>query len=480
LGKVLTISHFFRLILEEMDDAALLRTGAIAVVNSAGKTTLKAQHVSRRHPGREPQAASFLKVAERVIRTGRPELAAAGGAEAGAPDGCVVAVPIRSQSRAIGCLVLERDGGAEAGTELLPLMGVVAAVLSHTIQFNRLIMREDHQAAADWADIKPATSERFRPINIIGTSGAMQAVYDLVRQVSAGNAAATVLISGESGVGKELVGNAIHMNGPRAKKPFIKVNCAALPETLLESELFGHERGAFTGAFQQKKGRFELADGGTIFLDEIGELSLSMQVKLLRVLQEREFERIGGVVTLKTDVQVIAATNRNLEDMIGQNLFRQDLYYRLNVFPIHVPALRDRRTDILLLADSFVEKYSRRLGKPILRISTPAIDMLMAYHWPGNVRELENVIERSVLLSTDRVIHSHHLPPSLQTAEASGTRHVGSLKGTISALERETILDALKTSRGNMAKAARELGLSERVMGLRVRRYGIDPRRFRT
>jgi Nif-specific regulatory protein len=290
----------------------------------------------------------------------------------------------------------------------------------------------------------------------------------------------TVLIRGESGTGKELVAHAVHYDSNRANKPFIKVNCAALPETVLESELFGHEKGAFTGAVALRKGRFELADGGTIFLDEVGDFSPSTQIKLLRVIQEREFERVGGTQTIKCDVRIIAATNRDLEKAIETGDFRQDLYYRLNVFPVILPPLRERRADILLLANFFVEKYSKLNHKNIRRISTPAIDMLMSYHWPGNVRELENCVERAVLVSTDDVIHGHHLPPTLQTAESSGTQFNGSLQATLDNLERELLLDALKSGRGNKAKAARLLGLSERLMGLRVRKHGIDPRRFRS
>jgi Nif-specific regulatory protein len=305
----------------------------------------------------------------------------------------------------------------------------------------------------------------------------MQVVYDLIAQVAKSDT--TVLIRGESGTGKELVAHAIHYNSLRAANPFIKVNCAALPETIIESELFGHEKGAFTGAIQQRKGRFELAHGGTIFLDEIGDLSPTTQIKLLRVLQEREFERVGGTVTLKTDVRVIAATNRNLEELISQGKFRQDLYYRLNVISIHIPPLRERKTDIPLLVDYFIDKYSKANRKKIKRISTSAIDMLMAYHWPGNVRELENCIERAVLLANDEVIHGHHLPPTLQTAEASGTRYRGTLQAALDNLERELILDTLKSYRGNMAKAARELGITERVMGLRVKKHGIDLKRLK-
>ena len=303
-------------------------------------------------------------------------------------------------------------------------------------------------------------------------------MYDLIAQVSRSDT--TVLIRGESGTGKELVAHAIHYNSHRAEKPFVKVNCGALPESIVESELFGHEKGAFTGAIATRKGRFEIAHGGSIFMDEIGDLSPTTQIKLLRVIQEKEFERVGGTATIKTNVRVITATNRPLEQLIRETKFREDLYYRLNVFPIHVPPLRERKTDIPLLADFFIERYSRLNHKAVRRISTPAIDMLMSYHWPGNVRELENCVERAVLLSADSVIHGHHLPPTLQTAEASGTTHSGTLESTLHAVERDLILDALKASRGNRAKAARALGISERIMGLRVEKLGIDAKRFRT
>ena len=318
---------------------------------------------------------------------------------------------------------------------------------------------------------------QFERSPIIGNSKEMGRVFNLLEQVAGTDT--SVLILGESGVGKELIADALHRNSPRKDAPFIKVNCAALPETLLESELFGHERGAFTGAQTQKKGRFELANGGTIFLDEIGDISPTTQIKLLRVLQEREFERLGGESTIKCDVRIITATNRNLEEMIDKGEFRQDLYYRLNVFPISIPPLRERKTDIIPITDYFVEKYRKFHNKTIRRISTPAIDMLSSYHWPGNVRELENCIERAVLLSNEGVIRGHHLPPSLQTAENT-SKHAGSnLQATLDSMEKELILDALKETKGNMAKAARELGLTERVMGLRAKKYKVDPRKFK-
>jgi Nif-specific regulatory protein len=298
-----------------------------------------------------------------------------------------------------------------------------------------------------------------------------------VSQVAGTNT--TVLLRGESGTGKELIAHAIHYNSPRAKKPFIRVSCGALPHDLIESELFGYEKGAFTGAHGSKKGRFELAEGGTLFLDEIGELSPATQVKLLRVLQEREFERLGGTTTIRADIRLIAATNKPLERAIEAGEFREDLYYRLNVFAIFVPPLRERKSDVLLLADHFLEKLSAEHGKRVKRISTPAIDMLSSYHWPGNVRELANAIERAVVVCDAQVLHAHHLPPTLQTAEASDTVPSQPLSETVDAVEKDALQDALKSARGSRAKAARLLKTTARVFNYKVRKHGIDWRRFR-
>jgi Nif-specific regulatory protein len=319
--------------------------------------------------------------------------------------------------------------------------------------------------------------ERYDFSNILGTSGPMRLVYEQVAQVARTDT--TVLVRGESGTGKELIAQAIHYNSLRAKRPFIKVSCAALPESLIESELFGYEKGAFTGAHAAKKGRFELADGGTLFLDEIGEVNLATQVKLLRILQEKEYERLGGTKTIRSNVRLIAATNKDLEKAIADTAFREDLYYRLNVFSIFIPPLRERKPDLLLLADHFLEKASLAHSKHIKRISTPAIDMLMSYHWPGNVRELENAVERAVVVCDGQVVHAHHLPPTLQTAASSGTVMSLSLADAIAAYEKDLIQDALKTSRGNRAKAARLLNTTGRIMNYKVRQLGIDWRRFR-
>jgi Nif-specific regulatory protein len=386
-------------------------------------------------------------------------------------------VPIFSQRRCIGTLSVELAYRAEREFErLLKFLRVVASMISQAMRIHRLLDTEREKLASENAQLRQELQQRSHFPNLVGNSGLMRQLYEEVTRVA--GTSTTVLIRGESGTGKELIAQALHDQSPRAGKAFVKVNCAVLPETLIESELFGHERGAFTGAEQRKKGRFELANEGTIFLDEIGELSPGMQVKLLRVLQEREFERVGGTDPVRIDVRVIAATNRDLEKALADATFREDLYYRLNVFPIFIPPLRARKADVLPLADHFAEKYAREHGRQIKRISTPAIDLLSSYHWPGNVRELENTIERAVLLADGEVIHGHHLPPTLQTADASGTVVRTSLAGAVEAFERSLIEDALKTTRGNRSRAARLLNTTERVIGYKIRKYRIDPERL--
>jgi Nif-specific regulatory protein len=390
-----------------------------------------------------------------------------------------VCVPVLINRKAVGALGVDLRFKAERDFDSsVKFMGVVASMIAQALKVQRAVEDERRRLLAENTHLRQELRERYDFSNIIGTSGPVREMYEQIAQVAKTNT--TVLIRGESGTGKELIAHAIHYNSLRAKKPFVKVSCAALPDSLIESELFGYEKGAFTGAQQRKKGRFELAEGGTLFLDEIGDVNLGTQVKLLRVLQEREFERLGGTETVKINVRLIAATNQDMEKVLGEGKFREDLYYRLNVFTIFVPPLRDRKADMLLLADYFVEKFSREHGKIIKRISTPAIDMLMAYHWPGNVRELENALERAVLVCDGQVIHGHHLPPSLQTAESSGTITRVSMIDAVSAYEKDLIQDALKTTRGNRAKAARLLATTERVFNYKVRKYGIDSARFRT
>ena len=390
-----------------------------------------------------------------------------------------ICVPIMLNRQAVGALAVDLKFKAERDYDSsVKFFGIASSMIGQALNVQRMVEEERRRLLDENTHLRQELRERYDFSNIIGTSGPTRQMYEQVAQVAQTNT--TVLIRGESGTGKELIAHAIHYNSLRAKKPFVKVSCAALPDTLIESELFGYEKGAFTGAATRKKGRFEMAEGGTLFLDEIGDINLSTQVKLLRVLQEREFERLGGTETVKINVRMIAATNKDMEKAIHEGTFREDLYYRLNVFTIFVPPLRERKADLLLLADHFLEKFSREHGKVIKRISTPAIDMLTAYHWPGNVRELENALERAVLVCDSAVVHGHHLPPSLQTADSSGTVTRVSLKDAVAAYERDLILDALKTTRGNRAKAARLLDTTERILNYKVRGYGIDVRRFKS
>ena len=390
-----------------------------------------------------------------------------------------LSVPIVLNRKAVGALGVDLKFKPDRDYDrYVKFLGIVASMIAQALKVQRLVESERRQLVEENTHLRQELKERYDFSNIMGTSGPMRQVCEQIAQVARANT--TVLIRGESGTGKELIAHAIHYNSLRARKPLVKVSCAALPESLIESELFGYEKGAFTGAEARRKGRFELAESGTLFLDEIGDINPATQVKLLRVLQEREFERLGGTETIRANVRLIAATHKDMEQMIAGGGFREDLYYRLNVFTIFVPPLRDRKSDVLLLADHFLEKFSRAHGKGIKRISTPAIDMLTSYHWPGNVRELENCLERTVLVCDGHVIHAHHLPPTLQTAEASGTVPHVSLKDAVAAYEKDLIQDALKTTRGNRAKAARLLNSTERILNYQVRKYGIDWQRFKT
>ncbi len=389
-----------------------------------------------------------------------------------------ICVPISIGRKIIGTISIDKIFDHNRSLdEDKRVVSIVASMIANDVKSRQEAVLYRKELEDENLRLRSELQDKFRPENIIGNSGAMRDVYSQIHQVAAGDI--TVLIRGESGTGKELVAHAIHYSSPRSKGPFIKVNCAALNENLLESELFGHEKGAFTGAIQSRKGRIEEADGGTLFLDEIGDFSPMTQVKLLRVLQERQFERVGSNRTIKTNTRIIAATNRDLEKAVIEKVFRQDLYYRINVFPIFLPPLRDRKDDILLLADFFVEHYSKKMTKDVRRISTPAINMMVAYHWPGNVRELENCIERAVLLSNDGVIHGHHLPPTLQTSDASDTIGTGSLIERVNLYERDIIVDALKRCNGSLAAAARDLGTTARIIGYKVKELDINYKRYR-
>jgi len=384
-----------------------------------------------------------------------------------------ICVPITMGDEVIGTLAVDLPlAPAAVLQDRQQLLSIVASMIANDVKARRQAALERGALEAENLRLRLALEERLRPENVIGNSRAMHDVYLRITQVA--GADTTCLIRGESGTGKELVATAIHYQSPRKDRPFVKVNCAALSENLLESELFGHEKGAFTGALYERVGRFEEAEGGTLFLDELGDFSPAIQVKLLRVLQEREYQRVGSNKPRKANVRILAATNRDLEKMVQEGQFRQDLYYRVNVFAITLPPLRERRDDILLLANHFVERFARRMGKAVRRISTPAINMMMAYHWPGNVRELENCLEHAVLLSSDGVIAGHHLPPTLQMPDAGEPRASGSLKRHVAIFERDMITDALKRTGGNVAAAARELGITARMVRYKIKNLGID------
>lgn len=420
----------------------------------------------------------------RVIRKGSPKIIALSQESTleflADPDSEIMltAMPLQVSGKPVGAifLAIEDPHIAEKG-ETLKVIEIAAGMMARTVRTENFEREESRKLLEENSHLKQELKEKYDFSNLIGNSSPMRAVYDQVAQVAWSNA--TVLLRGERGTGKETIARAIHYNSLRSKRPFVKVSCGTLPGPLIESELFGHEKGAFAGADRTKKGRFEIAEGGTVFLDEIGELPPQTQIKLLGVLQEREFERLGGTETVRTNIRLIAATDRNLEESVAKGSFREDLFYRLNVFTIFVPPLRERNSDILLLAEHFLEKYEIEHDKRIRRISTPAIDMLMAYHYPGNVRELENAIERAVIVCDSNVIHAHHLPPTLQTAEISNTETKVTLASAVAAFESGLIQDTLKSTGGNVAQAAKMLDSTERILGYKIKKYGIDTIRFR-
>jgi Nif-specific regulatory protein len=376
----------------------------------------------------------------------------------------LISVPVLVDRRCVGALSIYflHDPSVAIRTRLGAVQNVASALA------NTLLA--DHTPAVEGAR-RASPRAPFEYANMVGDSTAMRQVYEEIGQVAP--TSATALVLGESGTGKELVAQAIHANSDRASGPFIKINSAAFPETLFEAELFGYERGAFTGAVGRKMGRIDRAQGGTLFLDEIGDIPLPTQVKLLRVLQSREYERLGGTETLKADVRLVAATNRDLVAAVADGTFREDLYYRLNVFTITLPPLRDRRADIPALADYFLEKYAREHRRDIRRITSGAMDLLTAYAWPGNVREFENAIERAVVSCVGTVLDESHLPKSIRGADLQSQPPPTTLALAVAQLERQMIADALRESQGNLARASRRLGTTERILSYKVRKYGL-------
>jgi len=391
-----------------------------------------------------------------------------------APAWSLLCLPLVLNRRVIGTLsaYFRRDAGADDSV-LLDILEVVASLLAP------IISRFD----PPWVGSSPNRGDAeddglgVHQAPLIGRSPAMRPVHEQIAQV--GPTTATVLIRGQSGSGKELVAQAIHRASTRAARAFVKVNCAALPDTLFESELFGYERGAFTGAAARKQGRFELANGGTLFLDEIGELSLTAQAKLLRVLQFREFERLGGVETIAADARVVTATNKDLEQAVAAGTFREDLYYRLNVFTIKLPTLRQRQQDIGDLAAHFVARYAQAHQRPAKDLSCEALEALLDYSFPGNVRELENIIERAVVVCDGPSVLPRHLPETVHDSSDGASGPAKTLVDAVSALERRMITDALAKAGGNAARAAVALGTTERVLRYKASRYHIGRSRSR-
>lgn len=393
-------------------------------------------------------------------------------------------VPIKLDGKTIGTFSVDRLFQQDISfKEDIRLLTIISSMIAQAVRIHQMVEREKNRLQDENIRLRRELKKHFHPSNIVGESKRMLDVYDTLELVS--KTRATVLLRGESGTGKELIAHAIHYHSDRAEKPFIKISCAALPETLLESELFGYEKGAFTGALTTKVGRFEMANEGTLFLDEIGDFSPSTQVKLLRVLQEREFERLGGTQTIRVDIRLVVATNKNLEKEAREGRFREDLYYRLNVVPIFLPSLRERREDIPVLVNYFLKRSGEENKKKVKYISDQAMEILMNYAWPGNVRELENAIERAVVLCKGETLTPELFPipqdgqsPGLTTFNPeSGSELLPSLlPEAVEMLERRMIGSALEKTGGNQRRAAQLLGLTERIVGYKIRCYGLKPR----
>jgi two-component system NtrC family response regulator len=381
---------------------------------------------------------------------------------------------LRAVTPEVAVIVMTAYGTIE--TAVAAIKAGAADYLTKPLNLDELLhrirgVRERQRLLSENRELRLALAERHRVEGIVGESGRMQEVLSLVHRVAGSDA--TVLIQGESGTGKELIAKAIHYASPRATGPLVTVNCAALPESLLEAELFGHEKGAFTGAMLTRQGRFELAHGGTLFLDEIGDVPLHLQVKLLRVLQERQFERVGSSRPIPVDIRLVAATHRDLAALVKAGAFRDDLYYRINVVTIIVPPLRERREDLPPLIDHFVRKCAEASRKRIVGLTREARDLLLRYDYPGNVRELENLIERAVVLTRDEVIGPADLPLTLQDPPTETTETAG-LAAAVEALERRMIGEALARAHGVQTRAAEGLGVSERVLRYKLRKYGLS------
>lgn len=384
----------------------------------------------------------------------------------------LIVAPFKIDETRMGCVAAAFDKRKlDDRREAVALVRLAALTVAQTIRVDDIRRNSTDQASEDEAAVQLALKEKHDVAKIVGNSGAMRQVADQVRQIARSNA--TVLLRGERGTGKEMLAYAIHYASLRARRELRKVNCAGVPDALLEADLFGVEsQPPKTGAIEQTK-------FGTLLIDEIADTSAEIQMRLLRLIRDSRFERVGGTEPIRANLRLIFSTAADLESLAGDGKFSTELLYRINAFTIFVPPLRDRKADILLLSEHFIEKYAREHRRKVARISTAAIDMLAKYHFPGNVRELENVIERAVMVCGEGVIHARHLPATLQTAEETATMAASTLDAAVAAFERDIIDDALKSSRGNIAKAARDLGTTERILGYKIKNAGIEPRRYK-
>jgi Nif-specific regulatory protein len=480
-----TPQNAFRLLLEKMAATIGIKRGAISILNRiTGEISIAEAF------GLDPQLwkkGCYLPgegITGKVVETGNPCVVSRIADEpqflnrtgARTPEEALntsfICVPVRAGNEVIGTISIDLPYSGKALDERFRLLSIISVFISHFVRSCQISVEEYEELKEQNTRLRTELLEHQKRFTSVGKSEGMIRIRNQMLMVCNTNAA--VLLLGETGVGKERFANDIHYASSRVDKPFVKVNCAAIPENLIESLLFGHEKGSFTGAVQQQKGYFEQADGGTIFLDEIGELPLVLQAKFLRVLQEKTFERIGGSETLHVDVRVIAATNVDLKKQVNAGTFRQDLFYRISVFPIRIPPLRERKADIMLLADLFAKRYGKEYGKPEVHFSVTATNMLNNYPFPGNIRELENAVERAVIMSPDGKIHSIHLPEEIRSAAGDvDFKHGGTLPEVLENIEKEMIADALQQSKGNHAKAARLLGITERIIGCRINKYQL-------
>jgi len=473
INSIRGLDNLLERLLELLFEVVPAQRGAILLTSEGSFETSLVFGLDRAH-GKDAAVHVSRTIVQQVLRDGVALLANDAPSETrlvtdsliAARTHSVLCVPLILFDRKLGVLYLDStDARDQFNRDHLQLVTAIAGIAAVAIENARQFEWLETENERLLADVNIEH-------NMVGESAAMQRVYHFISKVAPTDA--TVLIGGESGTGKELAARAIHRNSKRAQKPFMAVNCAALNESLLESELFGHEKGSFTGAFAQKKGRLEIADGGTIFLDEIAELTAPLQVKLLRVLQEREFERVGGTVTIKVDLRVLAATNKNLEEAIETGQFRQDLYYRLNVVSLEMPALRERRDDIMLLANYFADKYGARCNRKLKGFSPEVRNCLTAYDWPGNVRELENTIERAIVLGATEWILPEDLPePVLETKMTAGgamtTYHAAVVQN-----KKQIILNALEEAKKNHTEAARLLGIHPNYLQRLIRNLNLE------